>query len=120
MKKKILLVDDDEQDLKIIKRYLSQIGNDEIWTVRTGEEGVKSAQENHPDITILDTNLPGIDGFETCKRIKEIDGLQTKVILMTGLIDAVDAGKARKMGADDYCVKTSDYAFLLNAVRKLN
>ena len=65
----------------------------------------------------LDTVMPGLDGFDTCKKIKEIDG-NIKVIICTGFVDAVDATKARNSGADDYCVKTADFEVLVNAVRK--
>ena len=119
MTKKILIIDDSEQDRKIIKRFLSGVGYDNIIMSETGEDGLVQAREQDPDIILLDTNLPGMDGFETCRQIKTIKGLKAKVIIVTGLVDAVDASKARRMGADDYCVKTSDYAQLLQSVQKL-
>ena len=120
MGKKILIVDDNEQDRKIIQRFLDRSGYKDIFTAPTGEEGVKTAKAKKPDLVILDTVLPGIDGFEVCRRIREALGKTTpKIIIMTGSIDAVDAVKARTMGADDYCVKTSDYKPLLDAVKRL-
>jgi len=69
---------------------------------------------------ITDTKLPGIDGFEVCKQIKEAKLTQNpKVIIITGSMDAVDAVKARKLGADDYCAKTNDFAPLLKAVKQI-
>ncbi len=119
MGKKILVIDDNEQDQKVAHRHLSQAGYKDIVFAATGEDGVATAQKERPSLIVLDTDLPGIDGFETCKRIKAIEGLDTKIIVLTGLIDAVDAGKARENGADDYCVKTSDCASLLDAVQGL-
>ncbi|MFH1359739.1 MAG: response regulator [Candidatus Omnitrophota bacterium] len=113
---KILLIDDNEQDLKIMKRYLSPLGFDEILMAETGEQGLELAKTEQPDIVITDTQMPGVDGFEVCQKIKEA-GLESKVIIITGHIDAVDAVKAIKMGAADYCVKTDDYDFLLQAVK---
>ncbi len=78
-----------------------------------------AASEN-PDLVITDTNMPGIDGFETCRQIRDAGSKDNpKIIVTTGAIDAVDAVEARKAGADDYCVKTSDAAQLIVAVKNL-
>ena len=63
--------------------------------------------------------MPGIDGHETCKRIKAIDGLGSKIVVITGDLEAIDAHKAKRMGADEYCVKTLDYGILTDIVKKL-
>ena len=60
-----------------------------------------------------------MNGFETCKKIKEIKEVDVNVIMMTGAVDAVDAVKARKHGADDYCAKSSDCDDLIEAVKEL-
>ena len=120
MGKKILIIDDTDTDRKIVIRYLNRAGHDNIITAGTGEEGVEKAASEKPDLVITDTNMPGIDGFETCRKIREASGKVTpKIIVTTGAIDAVDAIKARKAGADDYCVKTSDCSQLLTAVKNL-
>ncbi|MCQ9206428.1 MAG: response regulator [Omnitrophica bacterium] len=120
MNKKILVVDDNEQDRKIITRVLSKAGFKDIITAERGEEGVEAAEKEKPELIVLDTVLPGIDGFETCRRIRKSQGPKTtKIIVTTGAIDAVDAGKARAAGADDYVVKTSDFAHLAKAVKSL-
>jgi len=119
MRKKILIIDDDEVDRMSIARLLG----DEMFEFSeaiNGEDGIKKAEEVMPDIVIVDTNLGlGIDGFETCQKIKQIDGIETKIIVTTGNIDAVDAIKARKMGADDYCVKVTENKELLEVVNQL-
>lgn len=120
MSKKILIIDDDEGDREIIKRFLEMEGNFSILTAASGEEGVEKAAAEKPDIIILDTKLPGIDGFETCQKLKAIEGLETKVIMMTGAIDSVDAVKAREHGADDYCAKSLDCEDIIAAVKDLN
>ncbi len=117
---KILLIDDSAQDRKIISRQLSQAGFSEIELAETGEDGVAKARNSEFDLVISDTILPGMDGFEVCKSIREASGPdKPKIIVMTGAIDAVNAVKARKLGANDYCAKTSDGAPLLEAVKKL-
>jgi DNA-binding response OmpR family regulator len=119
MEKKLLIIDDNAQDQKVFKRYMMQAGYQNVLFADTGEKGVDMVKTEKPDLVILDTELPGIDGFETCRRIKEISGQGTSVIVLTGQIDAVDAGKARQNGADDYCVKTADCLPLLEAIKKV-
>lgn len=115
---KILLVDDNEQDLKIMRRFLERAGFDQIVVAKNSREAVLRFEEDHPQIVVCDTILPGEDGFEICKMLKQINP-QVKVIVTTGFIDAVDAGKARQSGADDYVVKSTDCNPLLTAVRKM-
>lgn len=120
MEKKLLIIDDSEQDRKIMRRFLSKAGFDDIAMAETGELGVEKAVSQKPDIIILDTLLPGINGFEVCRRIREAAGSHSKIIIMTGNVDAIDAVEARKAGADDYCVKTSDYGPMVEAAKKLS
>jgi DNA-binding response OmpR family regulator len=118
MKKNILVVDDNRQDIKIITRVLNKAGFKDISTAVNGEDAVLKAKEEKPGLVILDTVLPGIDGFEVCRRIRKSQKSKTtKIIVTTGAIDAVDAGKARSAGADDYVVKSADFSHLLNAVK---
>lgn len=118
--KKILVIDDNEQDRRIIKRVLSKAGYENIILAETGEEGVEKAKTEKPDLVITDTLMPGIDGFEVCRKIREAHGQnKPKIIIITGTIDAVDAVGAKKAGADDYCAKTSDYTSLIDAAGKL-
>ena len=119
MSKKLLIIDDNEQDIKIMQRYFKELELEEIFTALKGEEGLDLFKEHKPNIAVIDTNLPGINGFETCQKIKELGDSSTKVIVMTGLVDAIDAGRAKESGADDYCVKTSDCQLLVDAVKKL-
>lgn len=63
--------------------------------------------------------LPGIDGFEMCKRIKASNKCEAKIIMIIGQIDAFDATKANEVGADDYVVKDPEYVDLVEAVGKL-
>jgi len=118
MSKRILIIDDDEEDREIITFSLNENGIKDIIYASTGEEGIQLAKEHKPDVILLDTQLPGMNGFETCQKIKYKENIETKVIILTGVVDVVDAGKAREMGADDYCVKTSDYEPMLEKIKK--
>lgn len=120
MGKKILIVDDNETDLLIIKRYLSHAGYNEIVSAENAGEGIKKAEVEKPDLIILDTLLPDGNGFEICQVIREkYNQANPKIIIITGSVDAVDAVRARKAGADDYCAKTFDCAPLLEALKKI-
>jgi len=119
MGKKILIIDDSEQDSKIIQRVLNELGFDNILVADRGETGIKIAKAEKPDLILIDTMLPCIDGFEVCmalRKIKELDS--AKLIIMTGFIDVVDAVKAKEYGADDYVVKTMDSALIIKAVKE--
>ena len=115
---KVLIVDDDDGDRVLMQQAIENAKFDvEIHTAATGEEGVKKSVDlKNQLVVILDTNLPGIDGFETCKQIKTVKEMDPQVIICTGVIDAVDAAKALEVGADDYCVKTSDFENLLEVL----
>ena len=120
MGKKMLIIDDNKQDRMIAQRFLNKAGFQQILMAETGEEGLKKVESDKPDLIIIDTLLPGINGFEVCHQIRETHSpTNPKIIIMTGSIDAVDAVEARKAGADDYCVKTSDGSPLIEAVKKL-
>ena len=120
MKRKILIIEDNEQDRVVMKRFFHAAGFEDVLFSADGEEGVKKAEIEKPDLVITDTMLPGIDGFEVCQKLRSSDIYKgTKIIVMTGLIDSVDAVKARRLGADDYCVKTEDYSYLIEAAKKI-
>lgn len=111
----ILLVDDNDQDRKIIARLLRQSGRGEPVEASDADAAESASAAQRFDLAIVDTVLPGTDGFDVCRRIRTRHP-STKIIMITGLVDALDAGRARKAGADDYVVKTADGAPLLEAV----
>ncbi|MFC1708660.1 response regulator [Candidatus Omnitrophota bacterium] len=118
---KILVIDDNDQDRRIIERFLKKAGYSEIILAETGEQGVEKAVTEKPDLVITDTLLPGIDGFEVCRQISEkLGATGPKIVVMTGSVDAVDAVKARRLGADDYCVKTTDASILIESIKRLS
>ncbi len=119
-KKKIILIDDSQVTLTVFKDMLEKEGYDVI-TSNTGEEGVKKTELEKPDLAVIDTVLGGIDGFEVCRRIREaqVPPSELKIIITTGTVDAIDAVKAKRLGADDYVVKTADFSLLVKAIKTL-
>lgn len=120
MPKAILLVDDSQTVITILRDIFEKEGY-AVITANSGEEALEILKSKQPDVVIADTVMTGIDGFEVCRRIRGNASLQPppKVIIMTGTIEAVDATKARSVGADDYCAKTSDFTHILSAVNEL-
>ena len=107
MERKILIVEDTEDDLLIMKRYLKEAGYSNIITAENVAEGVKQALDEKPDLVITDTLLPDGNGFEVCQEIKTRLGLGSpKIIVTTGSIDAVDAVKARRAGRTQSNLRT--------------
>jgi len=117
---KILIIDDNEGDIRLIQESLKDAGiESEFHSATTGEDGLEKVQNIQPDMVLLDTRLPGIDGFQTCRKIKDMSLANIKVVIMTGVVDAIDATEAREAGADDYTVKTSDCELLIKTIQGL-
>jgi len=116
--KKILIVDDDPNARKVFGDILAEYGYDVIEADGC-QEAIEAAHKEEPNVVLLDTALPQTDGIELCRRIKASPGSHSKVIVYTGAINAIDAERARKAGADDYIAKTSDLPCLLKAIEDL-
>ncbi len=101
----ILLVDDTPTNLKILVEYFSDGGYD-ISVATSGEAALKQIEANLPDLILLDVMMPGIDGFETCRRIKANPVTKdVPVIFMTALTETSDKVKGFEAGAVDYVTK---------------
>lgn len=119
MAKKILIIEDNPTTTRMLRDSLEARGY-EVFIADSGEDGIIKAELECPHLIIIDTILPGIDGFEVCRQIREIStSRRPKIIVTTGSVEAVDAKKAREVGADDYCAKTQDFSSLLSSARKL-
>ena len=116
---KILIIEDNEDDRLIIKKVLQKLGYTHLTFACAGEEGINKAKREKPCLIIIDTILPGLGGFEICRKIKTSKPLQSaKVFILTGFANASDAAKAVKAGADAYIAKTSDYLPLITMIKK--
>ena len=101
----ILIVDDNPTNLEVVYGVLDDNGY-EILVEMDGESGIQQARTNLPDLILLDIMMPGIDGFETCRRLKSDRILQDiPIIFMTALTDTKDKVKGFKLGAVDYITK---------------
>ncbi|MEA1927051.1 MAG: response regulator [Candidatus Auribacterota bacterium] len=103
--KKVLIIEDSVVDAAIIQKLLEDEGL-EVETAVTGEEGLKKARVNLPDLITLDLMLPGIDGYEVCRRLKAEVSLNHTIVLVISMKDSIEEiTKAFKAGADDYVIK---------------
>jgi signal transduction histidine kinase len=101
----ILIVDDNPANLGLLSDLLDEAGF-EVWVARDGESAIRKAEYSPPDIILLDVMMPGIDGFETCHRLKSNSSTQEiPVIFMTALSEVVDKVKGLNSGAVDYITK---------------
>ena len=101
--KKILIVEDEESIRGFLKINLKRNGY-EVIEVDNGEDGIKIAINEKPAIVILDVMLPGIDGFNVCKRIRE-EEKNIGIIMLTAKSQDIDKITGLEYGADDYIVK---------------
>ncbi|HSH01482.1 MAG TPA: hybrid sensor histidine kinase/response regulator [Anaerolineae bacterium] len=113
----ILIVDDTPTNLGVIADYLEDYGFD-IVTALDGEEGLQRAVQVKPNIILLDVMMPGIDGFETCRRLRANEVTQDiPVIFMTALTQTEDKVKAFSSGAVDYVTKPVQQAEVLARIQ---
>jgi DNA-binding response OmpR family regulator len=114
---KILIVEDERHILEFIELNLKMSGF-HILKALSGEEALDVIEKENPHIVILDIMLPGIDGFEVCKRIRQ-DRPKTAIIMLTALGQDMDKVMGLEMGADDYIVKPFNPLELIARIRAL-
>jgi DNA-binding response OmpR family regulator len=104
-KAQLLIVDDYPTNIKVLSDLLIEYGF-EVLIARDGENALQKLERISPDLILLDILMPGMDGFETCRRLKDQASTQDiPVIFMTALSDPVDKIKGLTMGAVDYITK---------------
>lgn len=103
--KKILVVDDEEDILELVRFNLSREGYT-VRTAATGEEALKSAEKESPDLIVLDLMLPGIDGLEVTRRLKGNPNTQgIPIVMLSAKGEEADIVTGLELGADDYVTK---------------
>lgn len=113
----ILIVDDNPTNLDILFDFLRKYGF-KVLVALNGESAIKQIERVHPDLILLDVMMPGIDGFETCRRLKaDCEKQQIPVIFMTALSDTVDKVKGFEVGAVDYITKPFQHEEVLSRIK---
>jgi two-component system, OmpR family, KDP operon response regulator KdpE len=114
MPEKILIIDDEENSLQIIGLLLEKRGYEVIKAIRA-EDGLRKAYRFQPDLVLLDIMMPDIDGWEVCKRLREMSDVP--IIFLTARSEIKDVVRGLEMGADDYITKPFDNDELVARVK---
>ncbi|VYT71273.1 Transcriptional regulatory protein YycF [Clostridium tertium] len=101
--KKILIIDDEKELLVLLKEVFNKEGFINIYEADNGIDGILSAKENNPDIIILDVNMPDIDGYKVCDRIRRFS--LSPIIFLTARSEDEEKIIGLEAGGDDYVTK---------------
>jgi DNA-binding response OmpR family regulator len=99
----LLLVEDDDSIGRLVKAYLEQQDGWRVVWLRSGEDAVTELRQHPVRLVVLDIGLPGIDGFEVCRRIRA--GSKVPIIMLTARDEEPDRVAGLELGADDYVAK---------------
>ena len=114
----ILVVDDNTDNVEILRAFLESRGFT-IAEARDGRAALAKMEEIKPDLVLLDVMMPGMDGWEVCRVIKQHPQLgDTKVVMVTAKGGFEDKFEGLRSGADDYVVKPVDFKDLMGKVER--
>ncbi len=113
---RVLLVDDEEPFVEALGKRLNARGLS-VQTSNNGEDAVEKAKDHAFDVIVLDLAMPGIDGIETMRRLREVDA-DLQIILLTGHGSIERAVEATKLGAIDFLQKPASLADLLELIQE--
>ncbi len=117
--KKILVVEDELISQKILSVRL-EVNDYKVITAQDGEEALKKAKEEKPDLIILDLMIPKINGYEVCRMLKFDDEYKDiPIIVLSSLSLQEEREKAFKSGADEYFIKPFDLDLLLVKIKSI-
>ncbi len=117
-KKKILVVEDEERNRYLISFILNSNGL-EVVTANDGLEGVEAAKKQMVDLVLMDIKMPRMDGYESTRGIRELDGYQSvPIVALTSYAMAGDEKKAMDAGCDGYVSKPIDPETIMDEIRK--
>lgn len=111
---KILIIDDDPALRQLVSSSLQTAGY-QLLTAADGQEGLRQMYHSHPDLIVLDVNMPTMDGWTVCQRVREVSNVP--IIMLTAQGDPDEIVKGLDLGADDYLVKPFEIGVLLARVR---
>ncbi len=116
-KEKILVVDDEEDILELVRYNLSREGY-RVFCAASGEEGLRAAKTEYPDLIVLDLMLPGIDGLDVTRHLKGDDATRKiPVVMLTAKGEESDIVTGLELGAEDYITKPFSQRVLVARVK---
>ena len=116
----ILVVDDEPEIAKLVAKVMESRGH-RVTVGRDGQEALELVARERPDVLVLDLNLPKVDGFEVCRRLKSAEETRTlPIVMLTAAFPSVeDADRGLTVGADEYVVKPFLREVLVHNVERL-
>ncbi len=116
MKRKILYIEDNDHNFYLVDFILSAAGF-EVLRAKDGPEGLAKAEQNHADLILLDIQLPGMDGYEVARKLRQTRALNhTPIVALTSYAMAGDREKALAAGCTGYIEKPIDHALFKSQV----
>ncbi len=112
----ILIIEDEPELVKVLRAYLEKAGF-QVESAYRGDTGLSIWQHKHPDLVILDLNLPGMDGLDVAREIRRKDN--TPILMLTARIEESDQLIGLELGADDYVTKPFSPRLVVARVRAL-
>ena len=114
MRGKILVIEDDVEFLNLTQTWLQNAGY-EVLTSQDGAEGLRRVYSSRPNLVLLDANIPKMDGWEVCRRIRDMSDIPVLMVTVNG--QKADRLKGFVLGADDYITKPVDFPELIARVQ---
>jgi DNA-binding response OmpR family regulator len=114
MRAKILVIEDDVEFLNLTQTWLQNAGY-EVITAQDGSEGLRRIYSGRPNLVLLDANIPKMDGWEVCRRIRDMSDIPVLMVTVNG--QKADRLKGFVLGADDYITKPVDFPELIARVQ---
>ena len=119
MPKKVLVVEDDPAASRFVGYTLEQEGY-EVIIATNGLEGIQKAKQEEPDMLVLDGMLPGLDGFQVCRRLRsETSTASLPILMLSAKAQEADKAAGMKVGANDYLAKPVDPSELVRRVNSM-
>lgn len=118
-KKKIMVVDDEEQFLLLVKMNLEQTGHYEVLTLDSADHLIERVRDFRPDVIFLDMLMPKIGGIEACEALNNDEiGCKVPIVIISALEKEQDKLKAFRLGVVDYLTKPVDIKTMFAAIDK--
>jgi CheY-like chemotaxis protein len=111
--RQVLVIDDNADAADLMARHIAALGG-ESQTARDGESGVEQAVKSRPDVVLIDIGMPGMDGYETCRRIRQALGSGALVVAVSGWGQQQDKIRAMSAGFDAHLTKPADPGVLVS------
>jgi len=115
----VVVLADDDPSIRLMIRHVLESEEFDIVEAADGIEAIKAVEKHHPALVLLDAVMPGIDGFNTCKQIKDKGHTDVPVMMITGLDDDASVERAYDVGAIDFITKPIKWAVLKHRVKSV-